>query len=200
MRGCAPVADHVGSGKVPGGSAAVKEAQLVRNYTIVYPEGRREVRTAAVVPGPGARLSFGIVSYVSRRNREEPTVYLDPAERIPQRVVTFVVDGSEYPLSLGETARLGDLLREISQDSVGPPTTAAIGIERLLEETTGEETTGEIGTTDFFESEQVAIGSAIAAWPTQLGSDGLPDRVANLLTALRDNAQDPPFEDEPSAA
>jgi hypothetical protein len=172
---------------------------LVRNYTIVYPQGRREVRTAASVPSPGARLSFGIVSYVSRRNQEEPTVYLDPTERIPQRVVTFVVDGGEYPLSLGEIARLGDLLREISQDSVGPPTTAAIGIERLLEEATGEETIGEIGTTDFFESEQVAIGSAIAAWPTQLEAGGLPARVANLHTALRDKAH-PPFEDPRSAA
>jgi hypothetical protein len=171
---------------------------LVRNYTIVYPQGRREVRTAASVPSPGARLSFGIVSYVSRRNREEPTVYLDPTERIPQRVVTFVVNGGEYPLSLGEIARLGDLLREISQDSVGPPTTAAIGIERLLE-TTGEETGGEIGTTDFFESEEVAIGSAIAAWPTQLEAGGLPARVANLHTALRAKAH-PPFEDPPSAA
>ena len=161
----------------------------MRSYAIVYPEGYREVRTGARIPEEGTQLSVGIVSYVSHREKEEPTVYLDPATPKAQRVVMFVLGGDECLLSLGETAQLGDYLRRMSEASpLGPATTAAIGIERVLEDATAQEPSGEFDETDFFESENAAMQTAIEAWLMDVGVAGVPKRVLHLLNALREEA------------
>ena len=172
----------------------------MRSYAIVYPEGYREVRTGARIPEEGTQLSVGIVSYVSHRETEEPTVYLDPATPKPQRVVMFAVGGEQHVLSLGETAQLGDYLRRMSEGSLGPSTTAAIGIEGVLGEATGQEPDGEVGSTDFFESEKTAMQTAIEVWLREVGVGVFPQRVLHLLNALREEAQNSAPDDPASAA
>jgi hypothetical protein len=172
----------------------------VRSYAIVYPEGYREVKKGARVPEEGTQLSVGIVSYVFRRDKQEPIVYLDPATPRPQRVVTFVVSDDEHVLSLGETAQLVDHLRRIEGDSSGPSTTAAIVIERVLEEATGQEPTGEPDDMELFDPEKAAMQTAIEARLMEVGVDGLPKRVLHLLNALRDEAQNSAADDPASAA
>jgi hypothetical protein len=172
----------------------------VRSYSIVYPEGYREVKNGAGVPEEGTRLSVGIVSYVSRRDKREPTVYLDPATPKPQRVVMFVVGDDEQALSLGETAQLGDYLRRMSEGSLGPSTTAAIGIEGVLDEATGQRPTGEVDGMDFFDSEKAAMQTAIEVWLMEVGVDGFPKRVLHLLNALREDAQKSAPDDPASAS
>jgi len=171
----------------------------VRSYAIVYPEGYREVKSGAGVPQEGTRLSVGIVSYVSRRDKQAPTVYLDPSTPKPQRVVTFVVSDDEFVLTLGETAQLGDYLRRMSEGSLGPSTTAAIGIEGVLEEATGQKPTGEIDGMDFFDSEKAAMQRAIEVWLREVGAEAFPKRVVHLLNALREDAQNS-RPDEPASA
>jgi hypothetical protein len=161
----------------------------VRNYAFIYPEGYRERRTGGRVPEEGTVLSVGVVSYVCGRDQEVPTVYLDPATPKPQQVVTFEVDGAQYSLSLGETAQLSDHLRRISEGSVGPATTAAVGIERLIEDAGSNDQSSAVGSTEFFESEKTAMQTAIEIWRMQVGATGLPTRVLHLFTALRREAE-----------
>jgi len=172
----------------------------VRSYAIVHPEGYREVKSGAGVPEEGTPLSVGIVSYVSRRDKQEPTVYLDPATPKPQRVVMFIVGDDEHVLSLGETAQLGDCLRRMSEGSLGPSTTAAIGIEGVLDEATGQKPTSEIDGMEFFDSEKAAMQTAIEVWLMEVGMEAFPRRVLHLLNALREDAKNSPPDDPANAA
>jgi hypothetical protein len=178
----------------------IGEERGMRNYAVVHPEGYRELRASGRVPDVGTVLSIGIVSYVSCRDKQDPTVYLDPATPKPQQVVMFVVDDTEHMLSLGEAAHLADQLRRIGDGSIGPPTTAAIGIERTIAEVAGREPASEFGSTDFFDSEKAAMQTAIEVWLMEVGVAGVPKRVLGLLNALREEAQEPSPDDPSSAA
>src|SRR5262249_57932777 len=87
----------------------------------------------------------------------------------------------------------------MSEGSLGPSTTAAIGIEGVLGEATGQEPDGEIGSTDFFDSEKAAMRTAIEVWLMEVGVEGFPTRVLHLLNALREEAQNSP-PDNPTSA